>query len=164
MKLNEIKDNFGATHYKKVVGRGIGSGKGKTAGKGHKGQKARGTGKVRLGFEGGQNPIYRRMPKRGFTNEFRKDVFIISTMQLNKHIESGKIDSSKLIDYDYLKSIGVIKGTYDSIKVLAKGDILHKLSLKVNAISAKAKEIIESKSGSIELIEEKVFKNKKKVY
>ena len=164
MKLNEIKDNFGATHTRKVVGRGIGSGKGKTAGKGHKGQKARGTGKVRLGFEGGQNPIYRRMPKRGFTNKFKKEVFIISTSQINDFIAAGKIDPSKVIDYDYLKELAIIKGSYDAIKILATDDLSHKINFKVNSVSEKAKQIIEAVGGSIEIIVQQGFVNKPKTY
>ncbi|MDR0484111.1 MAG: 50S ribosomal protein L15 [Alphaproteobacteria bacterium] len=162
MKLNEIRDNKGATHSKKIVGRGIGSGLGKTSGKGHKGQKARGTGKVRLGFEGGQNPIYRRMPKRGFNNIFAKEYFIINLADISKLIENGKIESSTVISYETLKEKAVIKGSYDGLKILGKGEVSQPLSCKVSAISKSALDMIKSKGGNVEVLVEKKFISKRK--
>ncbi|MCL2567682.1 MAG: 50S ribosomal protein L15 [Alphaproteobacteria bacterium] len=162
MKLNEIRDNKGATHSKKIVGRGIGSGLGKTSGKGHKGQKARGTGKVRLGFEGGQNPIYRRMPKRGFNNIFAKEYFIINLVDISKLIESGKIDKSAVISYESLKERSVIKGSYDGLKILGKGEVAHAVNVKVSAITKTAEENIKAKGGQVEVLVEKKFISKKK--
>lgn len=164
MKLNEIRDNKGATHSKKIVGRGIGSGLGKTSGKGHKGQKARGTGKVRLGFEGGQNPLYRRMPKRGFNNIFAKEYYVINLQDISKLIEEGKIESSTVISYENLKEKALIKGSYDGLKILGNGEISHQVSCKIAAISKSAEEMIKAKGGNVELIAEKKFINKKKEY
>lgn len=164
MKLNEIRDNKGATHSRKIVGRGIGSGLGKTSGKGHKGQKARGSGKVRLGFEGGQNPLYRRMPKRGFNNIFAKEYYVINLQDISKFIEDGKIDASTVISYDSLKEKSLIKGSYDGLKILGNGEVSHPISCKISSISKSAEEIIKSKGGNIEIISEKKFINKKKEY
>jgi large subunit ribosomal protein L15 len=164
MKLNEIKDNSGATHYKKIVGRGIGSGLGKTSGKGHKGQKARGTGKVRLGFEGGQNPIYRRMPKRGFTNIFKNNFYVLNLNVLNDMIKNGKIDAKTTISCDYLKDLKLIKGSYDGIKVLSKGDITYSLNLEVHGVSKVALEKLTKAGGKVSIIEDKKFINKKKTF
>jgi large subunit ribosomal protein L15 len=164
MKLNEIRDNKGATHSRKIVGRGIGSGLGKTSGKGHKGQKARGSGKVRLGFEGGQNPLYRRMPKRGFNNIFAKEYYVINLQDISKFIEDGKIDASTVISYDNLKEKSLIKGSYDGLKILGNGEVSHPISCKISSISKSAEEIIKSKGGNIEIISEKKFINKKKEY
>ncbi len=164
MKLNEIRDNKGATHSKKILGRGIGSGLGKTSGKGHKGQKARGTGKVRLGFEGGQNPIYRRMPKRGFNNIFGKEYYIVNLQDISKLIEDGKIESSTVISYDNLKEKSIIKGYYDGLKILGNGEISHPVVCKVSSITRSAEEMIKQKGGSVEIIVEKKFINKKKEY
>ncbi len=164
MKLNEIKDNPGATHYQKVVGRGIGSGKGKTSGKGHKGQKARGTGKVRPEFEGGQNPIYRRLPKRGFNNPFAKKYFELNLGLLATHIGSGRVDIKNELTYDSLKQAGVIKGTFDGIRILAKGEFDHKVKIVANGASEKALALVKAQGGSLELIERKKFVNKKKEF
>lgn len=164
MKLNEIKDNSGATHYKKIVGRGIGSGLGKTSGKGHKGQKARGSGKVRLGFEGGQNPIYRRMPKRGFTNIFKNNFYVLTLDMLDQMIESGKVDSKSTISCDYLKSLKLIKSAYDGVKVLSNGELSHAVNLEVHGVSKVALEKITKAGGKVLIVEEKKFINKKKTF
>ncbi len=157
MKLNEIRDNVGATTNAKVLGRGIGSGLGKTSGKGHKGQKARGVGKVRLGFEGGQNPLYRRMPKRGFTNFSKTNYFVINLGDISKLVEDGKISESVIINYDSLKELSVIKGSYDGLKVLATGELRYKLNFVVDAISKKASDLIISKGGSVQVVSVKKF-------
>jgi len=164
MKLNEIKDNDGSTHYKKIVGRGVGSGLGKTSGKGHKGQKARGSGKVRLGFEGGQNPIYRRMPKRGFNNIFKTNLYVLNLGDLNTLIEKNNLDTSNVISYEYLKSLKLIKNSFDGIKLLSKGEINHSVKLLIHGASQIATQMIEKAGGKVELVVEKKFINKKKEY
>ena len=164
MKLNEIKDNDGSTHYKKIVGRGVGSGLGKTSGKGHKGQKARGSGKVRLGFEGGQNPIYRRMPKRGFNNIFKTNLYVLNLGDLNTLIEKNNLDTSNVISYEYLKGLKLIKNSFDGIKLLSKGEINHPVKLLIHGASQIATQMIEKAGGKVELVIEKKFINKKKEY
>ncbi len=161
MKLNEIRDNKGALHVRKLLGRGIGSGLGKTAGKGHKGQKARGTGKVRLGFEGGQNPIYRRLPKRGFNNHNRIELFPLNFEKITDLLDRKKIDPSKTIDEAYLREIGLIKGKIDGISLLAKGELTVPISVSVNKSSQKAQEMVSSLGGKIDLIPKTKFINKK---
>lgn len=164
MKLNEIRDNDGATHYKKIVGRGVGSGLGKTSGKGHKGQKARGSGKVRLGFEGGQNPIYRRMPKRGFNNIFKLNLYVLNLSTINSLIDDKKIDINNVISYEHLKELKLIKGTYDGIKVLSLGEIKHPVKLSVKGISRVALDMVKKAGGSVDIVVEKKFVNKKKEF
>lgn len=156
MKLNEIKDNKGATHVVKTVGRGIGSGLGKTSGKGHKGQKARGVGKVRLGFEGGQNPLYRRMPKRGFTNIFKKNYFTINLEVLAAYIKKGTLNPKEIFTFEYLKQQKVCKGIYDGLKILGKGES-QAISVEVAAISKTAKEAIEKAGGKVSVLTPKKF-------
>ena len=119
MRLNEIRDNDYSKHAKKRVGRGIGSGKGKTSGKGHKGQKAR-SGVAIKGFEGGQMPLHRRLPKHGFNNIFRKEYSIIGLDRIQNAIDSGKIDNKKLINAEVLKENGVITRVKDGIKIIGK--------------------------------------------
>ncbi len=162
MKLNEIKDNSGAFQRRKIVGRGIGSGLGKTSGAGHKGQKARGSGKVALGFEGGQNPIYRRMPKRGFNNIFKKNFFAINLERLQYFIDRGVLDASKVIDMAYLCSVGIANGKYDGFKVLGVGDIKTKVSVTANGYSKSALDKLNKVSASVNYVESKVKKEKKK--
>ncbi len=164
MKLNEIKDNNGSTHSKKIVGRGVGSGLGKTSGKGHKGQKARGSGKVRLGFEGGQNPIYRRMPKRGFNNIFKTNLYVLNLGDLNTLIEKNNLDTSNVISYEYLKNLKLIKNSFDGIKLLSKGEINYAVKLLVHGSSVVATQMVEKAGGKVELVVEKKFVNKKKEY
>ena len=164
MKLNEIKDNFGATHSRKRVGRGIGSGLGKTSGKGHKGQKARGTGKVRIGFEGGQNPIYRRMPKRGFNNIFGDKLFPMNLGFLNYLIENKMVDVNSVVSFEVLKNNKIVTGDkYNGVSLLAKGVIGYPVKVLVNKASASAREMFEKIGGSIEIVK-KVEPLKKKVY
>lgn len=152
MKLNEIKDNAGAFQRRKIVGRGIGSGLGKTSGVGHKGQKARGSGKVALGFEGGQNPIYRRMPKRGFKNIFSKNFFVINLGRIQYFIDKGVIDASKNIDIDYLSSVGIVNGKYDGLKILGVGDIKVKLSISAIGYSKSALDKLNKISANINYV------------
>lgn len=148
MKLNEIKDNQGSTQAAKRVGRGIGSGMGKTSTRGHKGQYSRNT--VRPGFEGGQTPLYRRMPKRGFTNIHALVYEIINVGDIQGYIDSKKIDASKTIDAHYLRSVGLLSGSFDGLKLLGKGEIKSSVKFNVSIVSKKAKELVEKAGGSVE--------------
>lgn len=146
MKLNELTPAKGSKSSRNRVGRGVGSGWGKTAGRGSKGHRSRSGGGVRPGFEGGQMPLHRRLPKRGFTNIFKKTISIINIRDLNR-FESGSV-----VDEALLTGAGLIKGKCDEIKLLGKGDINYPLTVKVGAASQKAKEKIESAGGKIEVI------------
>ncbi len=147
MKLNELSPVEGSKKDAKRVGRGHGSGWGKTAGKGHKGQKARSGGGVRPGFEGGQMPLQRRLPKRGFNNIFAKTVVAINLSTLNRKFEDGAT-----VDIEALKSAGVVKNGFDSVKVLGNGKLDKKLTVKVSAFSESAKAAIEAAGGKAEVI------------
>jgi len=151
MKLNEIKDNEGATKSRKRVGRGIGSGLGKTGGRGVKGQKSR-SGVSINGFEGGQMPIYRRLPKRGFKNIFASDFNVVSLGRIQTAIDAGKLDGKATIDAEALKGAGVIRRVKDGVRVLADGDLKAKVALKVAGASKSAVEKIEKAGGSIEVL------------
>ncbi len=152
MKLNDIRDNEGARHRKMRVGRGIGSGKGKTSGRGQKGQKSR-EGVSINGFEGGQMPLHMRIPKRGFNNIFAKDFAEVNLGQIQKLVDEKKLDATALIDHAALKAAGVARGGKDGVRVLAKGALTAKLSFKVAGVSASAKDAIEKAGGSVEVIE-----------
>ena len=127
-------------------GRGHGSGKGKTAGKGHKGQKARSGGGTRPGFEGGQMPLYRRIPKRGFTNINSKDIVGINVSALERFDDGAEVTVETLVES------GVVSNPRDGVKILGNGELTKKLTVKVNAFSASAKEKIEAAGGSCEVI------------
>jgi large subunit ribosomal protein L15 len=146
MKLHELQPAEGSRHTRKRVGRGIGSGTGKTAGKGHKGQNARSGGGVRPGFEGGQNPLFRRLPKRGFNNINRKEYAIVSLDALNR-FEEGTVVTPEL-----LKETGVISALRDGVKVLANGELTVKLTVKAHKFSGAAAEKIAQVGGTAEVI------------
>jgi large subunit ribosomal protein L15 len=146
MKLHELSPAAGSTRPNFRKGRGAGSGNGKTAGKGHKGQNARSGGGVRPGFEGGQLPLYRKLPKRGFTNHFAKQYAIINVEVLDKY-EAGAV-----IDIDTLINDKVIKNRFDGLKVLANGEITKALTVKAAVFSAQAKEKIEAAGGKAEVV------------
>ena len=146
MKLHEMKYTEGARQKSYRVGRGHGSGNGKTAGKGHKGQKARSGGGVRLGFEGGQMPLYRRLPKRGFTNIWAKEYSIINVEDLNR-FEVGTEVTQEL-----LKQAGMLKQVKDGIKVLGQGNLTVALTVKADKFSKSAVEKIEAAGGKAEVI------------
>ena len=146
MELNSIKPAVGASKNRKRIGRGPGSGHGKTATKGHKGQKARSGGSIKAGFEGGQMPMHRRLPKRGFTPLTRKDYAIVNLGQLDIFESASNVDATAL-----LKS-GIISGVRDGIKVLATGDITKALTVKAHKFSAAAKEKILAAGGTVEEI------------
>ena len=146
MNLNEMKYNDGARRGTKRLGRGQGSGQGKTAGKGHKGQNSRSGGGVAIGFEGGQTPLYKRIPKRGFKNFARINYAIINLEDLNK------FEDGATVTLEVLHDAGLIKKTLDGLKVLGNGKLEKKLTVKCNKISASAKEAIEKVGGSVEVI------------
>lgn len=156
MKLNELKANPGARKDRTRVGRGIGSGKGKTSGSGQKGQKAR-SGVAINGFEGGQMPIYMRMPKSGFNNKkFTTNYAELTTGRLQAAIDAKKIDASKALDEDALVAAGVVNRKRDGIKLLTKGDLKAKVTLKISKATAGAAKAVEKAGGKIEIIEKVV--------
>ncbi|NPV91724.1 MAG: 50S ribosomal protein L15 [Firmicutes bacterium] len=146
MRLHDLKPAPGSRKPPKRKGQGLGSGLGKTAGKGHKGQKARSGGGVRPGFEGGQMPLQRRIPKRGFTNKFRKEIIIVNVAQLNR------FDANTVITPETLLESGLIKKLGDGVKVLGKGELEKALTVKANAISQTAAEKIQAAGGKVEVI------------
>lgn len=146
MKLHELQPAKGATKDRKRIGRGVGSGWGKTAGRGSKGQKSRSGGNPRPGYEGGQMPLHRRLPKRGFTNIFKKEIIAINIGDLER------FDAGSVVDEAALVKSGLVKGRRDGIKLLGNGEINAPLTVKINAISHSAKEKIEAAGGSVEVI------------
>ena len=147
MKLHELSPAEGSVKEKFRKGRGAGSGNGKTAGKGHKGQNARSGGGVRLGFEGGQLPLYRKLPKRGFNNfRFGKKYAIVNIQSLNKFNDGEVVDSAALL------TAGIINNVFDGVKVLGEGEIAKKLTVKAAIFSASAKEKIEAVGGKTEVV------------
>jgi large subunit ribosomal protein L15 len=150
MKLNELADRPNARKAPKRVGRGIGSGSGKTAGRGHKGQKSR-SGVAIKGFEGGQMPLQMRLPKRGFNNPFGKDYAEVNIGQVQKLVEAGKLDGKKVIDHAALKAAGVARGGKDGVRLLGKGELAAKLQFKVAGASKGAIEAVEKAGGSVEV-------------
>ena len=146
MKLHELKPAEGATSARKRLGRGIGSGLGKTSGKGHKGAKARSGGGKRPGFEGGQMPLTMRLPKRGFTNNFRKEYVAINVSRLDVFEDGATVGPVELIEMGIIKKIG------DGIKIMGDGELNKKLTLQANKFTATAKEKIEAAGGKAEVI------------
>ena len=147
MRLHDLKPNPGAKHRRKRLGIGESSGKGKTSGKGHKGQKARSGGSIRPGFEGGQMPIYRRLPKRGFNNAAFKTTYgVVNLDSLEKSFSAG--DS---VTEDSLRKAGLVNGRFDGVKILGRGEITKPLNVLVDEVSATAREKIEKAGGSVEL-------------
>lgn len=146
MQLNTLKPAVGATRDRKRIGRGPGSGHGKTATKGHKGQKARSGGSIKPGFEGGQMPLQRRLPKRGFEPVSRKDFVIINISQLDM------FDAGSIVDVDAIIARGLASNIRDGIKVLAKGKITKPLTVKAHKFSTAARELIIAAGGSVEEI------------
>ena len=145
MKMHELGPAYGATTKRKIVGRGIGSGTGKTAGKGHKGQKARTGGKIRRGFEGGQTPLYRRIPKRGFNNHFAKEYAIVNIADLEVFDNDTVLDSKVLIEK------GLVSKELDGIKILGNGKLTKKLTVVATKFSKSAIEKIQAAGGKIEV-------------
>lgn len=147
MKLHELSPAAGSTKERKRIGRGAGSGQGKTAGKGHKGQKARAGRGMRAGFEGGQMPLQRRLPKRGFNNIFRKEIVAVNVADLEVRFENGAV-----VDVESLKQVGLVKNSFDGIKILGNGELTKKLTVKADAFSESAKQKIEAAGGNAEVI------------
>lgn len=146
MKLNELKANEGARFVSKRIGRGQGSGTGKTAGKGHKGQNARSGGGVAIGFEGGQTPAYKRFPKRGFTNFTRKEYAVVNVKDLNRFEEGVTVDT------ETLKAAGLVKKELDGVKILGEGALEKKLTVKAAKFSKSALKAIEEAGGTAEVL------------
>jgi len=146
MKLHELKPAEGSRAKRNRVGRGPSSGNGKTSGRGQKGQKARSGGRTRLGFEGGQTPLFQTLPKRGFTNNFRKEYAIVNLTTLND------LDEGTEVTPELLAEKGIVKNQKSGVKVLAKGDIDQKLTVKAHKFSEAAKKAIENAGGSVEVI------------
>ncbi|WP_125570990.1 50S ribosomal protein L15 [Lacticaseibacillus songhuajiangensis] len=146
MKLHELTPSEGSRHSSKRLGRGTSSGQGKTAGKGTKGQLARQGGKTRLGFEGGQMPLFRRMPKRGFNNINRKEYAIVNLKDLNRFDDGTDVTSALLVE------AGLVKNERDGIKLLANGELSKKLTIKVAKASKAAQDAVVAAGGSIEVI------------
>ena len=146
MKLNEMKYTAGARQSTKRLGRGQGSGQGKTAGKGHKGQNARSGGGVAIGFEGGQTPLFKRMPKRGFKNFTRKEYSVVNLSDLNK------FDDGATVTPELLKELRLVPKNNEGVKILGSGKLEKKLTIKCNAVSATAKDAIEKAGGSVEVL------------
>ena len=146
MKLSELSPVVGSTHVGKRKGRGIGTGNGKTGGRGHKGQKARSGGKVRAGFEGGQMPLVRRIPKRGFNNIFAKPLTAVNVAVLNCFEDGAVVDAAALIEK------GIISECPNGLKVLSNGTVTKKITVKAAAFSESAKEKIEQAGGKAEVV------------
>ncbi|WP_138160059.1 50S ribosomal protein L15 [Peptoniphilus catoniae] len=147
MKLHDLKPaEGGGVKSKKRLGRGIGSGLGKTSGRGHKGQNARSGGGVRPGFEGGQMPLFRRLPKRGFTNIFKKEYDVINVSSLNVFEDGAEVTP------EILKEMGIVKNNKDGIKILGNGNLESKITVKAHSFSKSAVEKIESAGGRAEVI------------
>ncbi len=146
MKLHELSPAAGSKKDVKRIGRGAGSGQGKTAGKGHKGQKARAGRGMRPGFEGGQMPLQRRLPKRGFNNIFAKEIAAVNVSALNVFEDGATVDVEALVN------AGLVKKSLDGVKVLGNGELSKKLTVKVNAYSDAAKQKIEAAGGKAEVI------------
>jgi large subunit ribosomal protein L15 len=153
MKLNDLRDNDGATHSRKRLGRGIGSGSGKTGGRGVKGQKAR-SGVAINGFEGGQMPLYRRLPKRGFKNIFAKDFVTVSLERVQAAIDAKKLDAKETVNAEALVKAGVIRRAKDGVRVLSGGELKAKVAFDVAGASKAAIEKIEKAGGSVKLPEQ----------
>ena len=152
MKLNEIRDNPGAHYRAKRVGRGIGSGKGKTSGRGGKGQTAR-SGVALNGFEGGQTPLHRRLPKRGFNNKiFRKDYKIVNLGRLQQALDAGKLNAEGAVDAARLVAAGVLRRAGDGVRLLAKGSLKSALTIEVAGASEAAIAAVEKAGGKVVLL------------
>lgn len=145
MKLHELKPAEGSTHAPKRLGRGVGSGHGKTSGKGHKGQNARAGGGVRPGFEGGQNPLFRRMPKRGFNNISRKNIVALNVRDLER------FKNDTVVTIESLLESGLIKAVKDGVKILATGELTKALTIRIDKVSPAAAKKIVAAGGKVEV-------------
>jgi large subunit ribosomal protein L15 len=148
MKLNELAPAPGARQARKRLGRGIGSGTGKTAGRGHKGQRAR-SGSATRTFEGGQMPIYRRLPKRGFKNPFRTEFAPVNLDRLQAAVDAGKIDPKQTVDLDALRGAGLVSKRLDGVRLLARGELSARLTIEVHSASKAAIAAVEKAGGKL---------------
>jgi len=151
MKLNEIRDNDGARKSRRRIGRGIGSGRGKTSGRGVKGQKAR-TGVSINGFEGGQMPIHRRAPKRGFNNPSIQHYAEVTPGRLQQAVDAGRLDAGKTVDFAALTAAGLIKNMHDGVRLIGGGEIKAKLTLTVTGATKSAKAAVEAAGGKVTVL------------
>jgi len=151
MKLTELADNPGARKARRRIGRGIGSGKGKTGGRGVKGQKAR-SGVAIKGFEGGQMPLHRRLPKRGFNNIFRKRFNEVSLGRVQQAIDAGRLDAAARVDVEALVSAGVLRRARDGVRLLAGGELRAKIAFAVAGASKSAVAAVEKVGGSVTVL------------
>ena len=150
MRLHNLKPRPGSKHRRKRLGQGESSGRGKTAGRGGKGQTARSGSSIRIGFEGGQMPLIRRIPKRGFNNaRFATSYVAVNVSDLNQFEDGARVDETAL------RAVGLANGTSDGVKILASGELTKKLTLVVSAISASAKAKVEAKGGTVEILVKK---------
>ncbi len=149
MRLNEIRDNPGATHPRKRLGRGIGSGLGKTSGKGHKGQKARSGGQRFVGFEGGQMPLYRRLPKRGFKKPFRQEFVVVNVGTLQRALDEGRLDAAQPIDEAKMLAAGLFRRQRDGVRLLARGELTAAVQVQVTGASKAAIAAVEKAGGRV---------------
>lgn len=147
MKLNELSPASGSKKARKRLGRGVGSGTGKTAGRGTKGHNSRSGGGVRPGFEGGQMPIHRRLPKRGFTNIFKKEIAVVNIKDLSAFKAGDVVDEAALI------KAGLVKGSFDAVKLLGNGNLDAALTVKLSKLSQSARKKIEDAGGNVEVIQ-----------
>ena len=161
MKLNEIRDNDGARKKRTRIGRGPGSGTGKTGGRGVKGQKSR-TGVALNGFEGGQMPLYRRLPKRGFNNPFRKEYAEVNVGRLQKAIDDKKLDAKGTIDGAALQAAGLVSKLGDGVRLLAKGELTAKITIEVAGASGAAVAAVEKAGGKVVMSSARPAKGKAK--
>ena len=146
MKLHELSPAKGSRKAPKRLGRGVASGTGKTAGRGTKGYNSRSGGGVRPGYEGGQMPLQRRLPKRGFTNIFKKNIAVINIRDL------AKFDKGSVVDTEVLVAAGLVKGKRDGVKLLGQGEIKYALDIRINQVSKSAREKVEAAGGKVEVI------------
>ena len=151
MKLNQLSDNQGARKSRMRVARGIGSGKGKTAGRGGKGQKGR-SGVAIKGFEGGQMPLFRRLPKRGFNNPFRKEYALVNLGALQSAVEAGKLEAGKPVDAAALQAAGIVRHLRDGVRLLGKGEVKAALQITVTGASKAAIEAVEKAGGKVTVL------------
>lgn len=153
MSLSNLRPPRGAKHKKKRVGRGPGSGHGKTAARGHKGAQSRSGYKTKRGFEGGQMPLHRRLPKRGFTNIFAKSYNVVSLGRVQQAIEAGKLDAGQPVTVEALKAAGVVKRVRDGVRLLSDGELKTAVTFQIAGASKAAVAAVEKAGGTVEILE-----------
>ena len=159
MRLHDLKPNPGAKHRRKRLGAGESSGHGKTSGKGHKGQKARSGGTIRPGFEGGQMPLHRRLPKRGFTNIFALDLNEVNLGRIQAAVDKGTLAPGEVVNAESLVNAGVLRRARDGVRLLGGGELNAKLQFEVHGASKSAVAAVEKTGGSVKILGEKAQKD-----